>query len=58
MRPVGMSCFLPPQVFAIGDVTTIPIAGGKFLPEAGVFAHGQAEVVAQRISAATLLAGN
>ncbi len=38
-------------VFAIGDVTTIPIAGGKFLPKAGVFAHGQAEVVARRIAA-------
>ena len=30
---------------------TIPLAGGKFLPKAGVFAHGQAEVVAQRIAA-------
>ena len=39
------------DVFAIGDVTTIPIAGGKFLPKAGVFAHGQAEVVARRIAA-------
>ena len=38
-------------VFAIGDVTAIPIAGGKFLPKAGVFAHGQAEVVARRIAA-------
>ena len=38
-------------VFAIGDVTTIPIAGGKFLPKAGVFAHGQAEVVARRLGA-------
>ena len=38
-------------IFAIGDVTTIPIAGGKFLPKAGVFAHGQAEVVARRIAA-------
>lgn len=38
-------------VFAIGDVTAIPIAGGKFLPKAGVFAHGQAEVVAGRIAA-------
>lgn len=37
-------------VFAIGDVTTIPIAGGKFLPKAGVFAHAQAEVVAARIA--------
>ena len=38
-------------VFAIGDITTIPLAGGKFLPKAGVFAHGQAKVVAQRIAA-------
>ncbi len=38
-------------VFAIGDVTTIPVAGGKFLPKAGVFAHAQAEVVAKRIAA-------
>jgi sulfide:quinone oxidoreductase len=38
-------------VFAIGDVTTIPLTGGKFLPKAGVFAHGQAKVVAQRIAA-------
>ncbi len=38
-------------VFAIGDVTTIPIAGGKFLPKAGVFAHRQAEVVGRRIGA-------
>lgn len=38
-------------VYAIGDVTTIPLAGGKFLPKAGVFAHAQAEVVARRIAA-------
>lgn len=37
-------------VFAIGDVTTIPIAGEKFLPKAGVFAQGEAEVVARRIA--------
>jgi sulfide:quinone oxidoreductase len=37
-------------VWAIGDVTTIPIAGGKFLPKAGVFAHAEAEVVADRIA--------
>jgi sulfide:quinone oxidoreductase len=39
-------------VYAIGDVTAIPIAGDKFLPKAGVFAHAQAEVVAHRIAAA------
>lgn len=37
-------------VSAIGDVTAIPIAGGKFLPKAGVFAHDQADVVAHRIA--------
>jgi sulfide:quinone oxidoreductase len=36
-------------VFAIGDVAQVPIAGGKFLPKAGVFAHAEAEVVARRI---------
>jgi len=38
-------------VYALGDVTAIPIAGGKLLPKAGVFAHRQAEVVARRIAA-------
>jgi sulfide:quinone oxidoreductase len=38
-------------VFAIGDVTVIPIAGGKMLPKAGVFAHAEAEVVSRRIAA-------
>jgi sulfide:quinone oxidoreductase len=37
-------------VFAIGDVTAIPVAGGKFLPKAGVFAHAEAEVVVRRIA--------
>jgi sulfide:quinone oxidoreductase len=39
------------RVFAIGDVASISLAGGRFLPKAGVFAHGQAEVVAKRIAA-------
>jgi sulfide:quinone oxidoreductase len=38
-----------PGVFAIGDVTTIPLTIGKPLPKAGVFAHRQAEVVAENI---------
>jgi len=38
-------------VFAIGDVTSIPLVGGRFLPKAGVFAHGHAEAVAKRIAA-------
>lgn len=37
-------------VYAVGDVTAIPIAGGKMLPKAAVFAHGEAEVVARRIA--------
>jgi len=36
-------------VYAIGDVTLIPLAMGKPLPRAGVFAHAQAEVVARNI---------
>jgi sulfide:quinone oxidoreductase len=40
-----------PGVFAIGDVTAIPIPSGKTLPKAGVFAHRQAEVVAENLAA-------
>lgn len=45
------------NVYAIGDATTIPIPGRwkpdvpLLLPKAGVFAHGQALVVARRIAA-------
>lgn len=39
-----------PGVYAIGDATLIPLAMGKPLPRAGVFAHGQAEVVARNIA--------
>ncbi len=38
-----------PGVYAVGDVTMIPLTMGKPLPRAGVFAHGQAEVVARNI---------
>jgi len=38
-------------IYAIGDVTGIPLAIGKPLPKAGVFAHGQADVVARNIAA-------
>ncbi len=40
-----------PGVFAIGDVTAIRLANGMFLPKAGVFADGQARVVAENIAA-------
>lgn len=39
-----------PGVYAIGDVTGIPLAMGKPLPKAGVFAHKEAEVVADNIA--------
>ncbi len=45
-----------PGVYAIGDNAGIPLAVGKPLPKAGVFAHGQAEVVAHNIARA--IAGN
>lgn len=37
-------------VFAIGDITSIPLKMGRPLPKAGVFAHGQAEVAANNIA--------
>ena len=41
-----------PNVYAIGDVVSIPLALGKPLPKAGVFAHREAEVVAENIAQA------
>ncbi len=38
-------------IFAIGDNTTITLSNGKPLPKAGVFAHAEAEVVAESIAA-------
>lgn len=43
-----------PGVYAIGDVTGIMLSIGKPLPKAGVFADGQAEVVANNIALAIL----
>lgn len=40
-----------PGVYAIGDVTSIPLSMGLPLPKAGVFAHRQGEAVAQSIAA-------
>ena len=54
-RATLMTCH--ESVYAIGDVTAIPIPGRwkpdvpLMLPKAGVFAHAQAEVVARRIAA-------
>jgi sulfide:quinone oxidoreductase len=41
------------RVFAIGDVTMIKLPVGLPLPKAGVFAHHQAEVVADNIAVET-----
>ena len=38
------------SVYAIGDVTAIPLANGMPLPKAGVFAHAEGEVAAARIA--------
>jgi sulfide:quinone oxidoreductase len=38
-------------VYAIGDVTAVPLANGQFLPKAGAFAQAEGEVVAARIAA-------
>jgi len=43
-----------PGVYAVGDVTGIPLVIGKPLPKAGVFAHEEAEVVARNIAAEIL----
>ncbi|HJS29035.1 MAG TPA: FAD/NAD(P)-binding oxidoreductase [Anaerolineales bacterium] len=40
-----------PGVYAVGDVNAIPMANGKPLPKAGVFAEGEGFVVAERIAA-------
>jgi sulfide:quinone oxidoreductase len=39
-----------PGVYAVGDVTAIPLSSGTALPKAGVFAHAEGEVVAARIA--------
>ena len=39
-------------VYAIGDITSIPLAMGRPLPKAGAFAHTQGEVVAENIASA------
>ncbi len=41
-----------PNVYAVGDVNSIPLKLGKPLPKAGVFAHFEAQVVARNIARA------
>ncbi len=38
------------DVYAIGDVTTVPIEGDKTLPKAGIIAKNQAKIVAHNIA--------
>jgi sulfide:quinone oxidoreductase len=38
------------NVFAVGDLTSIPLPDGFSLPKAGVFAEGQAKVAAHNIA--------
>ncbi|MFQ5878674.1 MAG: NAD(P)/FAD-dependent oxidoreductase [Dehalococcoidia bacterium] len=39
------------HVYALGDVAAVSLPNGMMLPKAGVFAHGQAQVVAHNIAA-------
>ena len=41
-----------PGVYAIGDIAAVPMANGKPLPKAGVFAEAEGRVAARRIAAA------
>lgn len=43
-----------PNVYAIGDVTSIKLPNGAFLPKAAIFALNQAEVVANQIASEIL----
>jgi sulfide:quinone oxidoreductase len=40
------------DVYAIGDVAALNLPSGMMLPKAGVFAHGEAKVVARNVAAA------
>jgi len=42
------------NVYAIGDIASIKLSDGKMLPKAGVFAHFEAEVIANNIAAEIL----
>ncbi|MCS7206456.1 MAG: NAD(P)/FAD-dependent oxidoreductase [Dehalococcoidia bacterium] len=41
-----------PNVYALGDVTIIPLPTGFALPKAGVFAHAQGKIVARNLVSA------
>ena len=51
--PVDKASMVTPveNVYALGDVVAIKLPNGLMLPKAGVFAHAQAKVVAERLAA-------
>lgn len=56
IRPDPGSCATAsPGVFAVGDITEMPMANGMVLPKAGVFADAQGRVAADHV--ATMFAG-
>jgi sulfide:quinone oxidoreductase len=51
VRPDPITCRTPwPAVYAVGDVTEVPLANGMMLPKAGVFAEAQGRVAAEHIA--------
>lgn len=51
IRPDPRTCATAaPNVYAVGDVTEMPLANGMMLPKAGVFAEAQGIVAADRIA--------
>jgi sulfide:quinone oxidoreductase len=51
IRPDPRTCATAwPGVYAVGDVTEMPLANGMMLPKAGVFAEAQGQVAAEHIA--------
>jgi sulfide:quinone oxidoreductase len=51
IRPDPGTCATAwPRVFAVGDVTEMPLANGMVLPKAGVFAEAQGIVAAEHLA--------
>lgn len=51
VEPKTLKAQAAEDVYAIGDVTAIPLENGMMLPKAGVFAHKQAKIVAGNLLA-------
>lgn len=51
IRPDPGTCATAwPGVYAVGDVTEMPLANGMMLPKAGIFAEGQGRAAAEHIA--------